>query len=263
MPQHALRTSLACAALAAVTTAGLPAPAASAVEPATAVAAAKVAYAAYTAYRSSQFTLQDATDRILAAVAAARRDILDHLDDLAASDGRACATSALVNAADLPVMTADTRQAFANSTVDCLALIDDRMATVQSRAVVDDLGFALNVLGPVALVAKARAAMQVAPTRGLLIRANERVVARIGAACMTIRLRADAGPGRPVETLLRCQAYNGDTGMTMLLPGQKADYAPARQMALRRTSQPVALQALRALRADAARRTTPASQLVA
>lgn len=246
-----------CASLAAVTATGLPAPAASAVDAATAAKAAELAYAAYSAYRSHQFTLQDATKRIVGAIDAAKRDILDHLDELATSDARACARSAVVNAADLPVMSPDTRQAFANGTVDCLALIEDRLAVVRQASEVDDLGFALNALGPVALVAKARAGMSVAPTRGLLVEANERVVARIGASCTTVRLRADATPGRYVEVQLRCTASTGHVGTTLLLPGQRVDYGPARRLALRQTSQPVAVQALAVLRADAARRSTP------
>lgn len=245
MTTKRLSKALGCIALAALTAAGLPAPPAAAVDPATAAKAAYTAYTAYKAYTARQLSVQEATDRILLAIDSAETAILAHLDRLAAADGRACATSALANAVDLPVMTLTASQTFANSTVECLTLIQARMRVVSTVGAFDDLGFALNVVGPVALLAKARAGMATEPARALLDQANENILLRIQAQCSTTVVPPPV-KGAPSMWQLRCVAYNG-SGIMVVYAGAPVDYTVPRRQALSQTSQPVAVQALAVL----------------
>lgn len=81
-------------------------------------------------------------------------------------------------------------------------------STGQARA----LGCAVLAALPVALIARSRAGAVTAPTRTLLVEADERVVARLWTRCATVGLEAESRSVRQ----LRCTADDGDTGVSWL-----------------------------------------------
>ncbi|MDQ0931201.1 hypothetical protein [Streptomyces turgidiscabies] len=90
--------------------------------------------------------------------------------------------------------------------------IDSLLATVSDKAAVDQLGFAVNAVGPIALVARARAGFETAGLKSTLVNAHNAITTRLEPRYVTVRVR-EPGPGRPlIEEQITCTAYNGHIG---------------------------------------------------
>jgi hypothetical protein len=232
-----------------VSTVGLPR--ADAVEPGTILAAAGAAFTAIQALRSGTLTLPQATDRIVAAIGQARTQILAEIDLLAVADAKACARTAVTDLSDIALFTPDTMQAFARDTLMCVNTHDARMG-VSERAALDQLGFSLDIIGPIAMLARAHVGFNTADVRATLINDNNIVVSRLAPSCWSTPLTGDSEPGSPtVEYQLNCVAYNGDVGIDHVVGSRrkppKIDFTYAIGVATRNTSRPLALQALSTL----------------
>jgi hypothetical protein len=115
--------------------------------------AAKIAYEAYQLL-SRGLSIDEATEQIIAAIENARVDIEAHMDALTAAELRACAQSALGDFADITRMSPDTLQAFARDTQMCVSSADSALGAVTDPAVVNGIGFAVNIVGLPILTAK-------------------------------------------------------------------------------------------------------------
>ncbi|MGW3650821.1 hypothetical protein [Streptomyces sp. NPDC000878] len=177
------------------------------------VAVVKAAYAAYQAYAASQaLTLEEATQQILSAIDSAKSEILSHIDQVATADARACARQAVIDFADITRFTTDTLQAFARDTTGCVTRIESLLSAVSDKAAADQLGFAVNAVGPISLVARARAGFDTAGLKGTLVNTHNTIVAKLDPVCVTVTVR-EPGPVRPiVEEQITCTAYNGNYG---------------------------------------------------
>jgi hypothetical protein len=189
---------------------------AQAVDPGTAITiittAAKVAYEAYQKYGANQLTLEQATAQIISAVNAAKTQIIAEIDQVAAADVKACATAAIIDLEDIRTFTADTLQAYARDATLCLTRAEALIGAASDKGAIDQLGFTLNAVGPVALLARTRAGFSTGTTRSVLISGNNSLIAKLYPSCQANPLYGDAPPGGLVEVMLRCRAYNGDTG---------------------------------------------------
>ncbi|KUL31709.1 hypothetical protein [Actinoplanes awajinensis] len=241
-------------AIAAMTAAALvaatPMPA-QAVDPATIVGAALKAYDVYQKLAGGGLTLDDATTKIIDAVNAAKTDIMRHTDRLATAEVRACTTSAVINVADIGALSPDSRQLFALNATDCVTLAQSLLATVGNAGSVDELGFAVNVVGPIALLARTSAGLMTGGLRSSLTSADSTVLTRLKPSCRDIPLWGDAGPGQPVEVEIICTAYNGAQGYDSVVlrikrgqPLPPIDHTSAIDDAVSATSYPVAKAAL-------------------
>jgi hypothetical protein len=246
-------TTAIAAMTAAVVVAANPMPA-QAVDPATIVGAAMKAYEAYQKLAGGALTLDDATTKIINAVNAAKTDIMRHTDRLATAEVRACTTSAVINVADIAALSPDGRQLFALNATDCVTLAQSLLSTVSSLAAVDELGFAVNVVGPISLLARTSAGLMTGGLRSSLISADNTVLARLKPSCHDTPLWGDAGPGQPVEVQIVCTAYNGDRGYDSVVlrikrgqPLPPIDHTSASNDAVAATSYPLAVAALPAL----------------
>jgi hypothetical protein len=248
--------ALALPTAAVVVFAGSPPPA-HAVEPGTILTAAKAAYEAYRMFAQTQeLTLDQATTRIIDVVNDAKTEIISHVETIGAADVRACTRSAVSGLENIRRLSPDNQQAFALRTTDCVTLAEAYVATFQDRGAVDQIGFAVNIAGPIALFAHSHANLSTGSLKGTLIAANNGVVSKLRPSCssQTESPGDDGVKPRPdqVEHLLVCTAYNGDQGFDHAvgrIPPGGFDYSHAREQALRRTSHPVAITSLSVLNA--------------
>jgi hypothetical protein len=190
-------------------------PPAHALEPTTVLAAAKTAYDAYQKFAGGQMTLEQATTLIIIAIEQAKVEILAHIDLVAVADVRHCAQNTVINGLDLAHLSPDNVQAFADSATDCVTKAQALIETPGTLlAAVDVAGFAVNVVGPIALFAREYAHLTegIPLLRETLRRANTSVRTQLHPSCASFPLRGDEEPGSILEYMLVCTAYNGNKG---------------------------------------------------
>lgn len=200
------------AAAAERSTQSVPAPgAAPSVQAVDYAAIAQAAYAAYQQLVAGGLSLEEATQRILSAIDSAKTEILAHIDQIATADARSCARQAVIDVADIRLFTPDTLQAFARDTTGCVTLADSLLGAVSDKGAVDQLGFAVNAVGPIALLARARAGFDTAGLKTTLRSANNSVLTKLEPVCKQ-DIISEPGPVRPiVEEQITCTAYNGNS----------------------------------------------------
>ncbi len=218
-----------------------PAAPAGAVTPGEVKTALETAYQLYNKLFGDQLTLDDATTRIVGAINGARDAIVAHIDALEAVEVKDCARSAVLDLVDIRAMAPDTLQSFARDATDCVVRADDRIPLLGAPAV-DEIGFALNSVGPIALIARARAGMSTDGLRSVLVNANNGIIARLMPSCQAQYLWGDVEPGgRFVEVQLTCRSYNGNVGYDAVTvdrrkPAPPFDYTYAKEQAMTGTS---------------------------
>jgi hypothetical protein len=239
-----------------------------AVTPDQVVTAAKLAYEAYQKLYGGQLTLEQAKTQIIDAIRSAQAQIIAHIDAIAAANVRACARSAVIDVVDIRAMTPDSLQAFARDATACVTLAEALTYASTDRAAIDQVGFALNTVGPIALAARAFAGLSTPATKDTLIAANNGLMVKLSPSCFATPLWGDAQGGR-VEVELRCRAYNGNVGYDFVVirarrgqPLPPFDYSDATTDAMRGTSYEVATAVLPVLAAvNAGPTRLPQSQL--
>jgi hypothetical protein len=223
--------------------------AAHAITPVAVLTAAKAAYDAYAKLSGNQLSLEEATQRVLDAIAAAKTDILSQIDQVAAADVQTCARAAVIDLADIRVLTPDNLQSFARETTECAILGQQYIGVLADRGALDQVGFSMNVVGPIALLVRAAAHLSTDTLASDLRDANATLIERLAPYCRAKPLWGDAEPGGPVEVQLSCTAYNGDLGFDIddvwlrrgdPLPAFNFDFA--RAVAMRNTSYAIALE---------------------
>ncbi|HEY8983614.1 MAG TPA: hypothetical protein VIU15_29055 [Streptomyces sp.] len=208
----------------------------------------KQAYDAYQKFFGHTLTLDEATTRIENAITAAKTEILNEVDAVATADVQACARSAVIEVADIRRLSPDSLQAFAMAATSCATLAQSDISNVSQLASVNQLGLALNTVGPIALFARTYAGLSTGLLRQTLVSANQTVVTRLTPSCFATPLWGDAEPGaRSVEAQLQCTAFNGNTGLDWVVvrglrygqalpPLPASTYAYATTQAMRATS---------------------------
>ena len=217
-------------ALAATGTAGRPSTSASTsspaalhpnVDPGTVVGVIQKIYGIYKSFAGGGSSAQLATQQIIDAINSAKVQIMDQIDAVATSDVQACVKSAIVDFNDFDRLSFDNQQALALSATNCATRADTLLSAVSSQASKDQLGFAVNTVGPIALMARVRVGLTDAGLTPVLHDANQVVYNQLIPSCERT--------GDP-ETHFRfwhCDAYNGDSGEGLGL-NQVRDSAGAR-----------------------------------
>jgi hypothetical protein len=233
--------------------------------PAQAVDASQVLQAAKTAYdvyqkltKTHELTLDEATTRIIDAVNTARDDIVFHIDEMAAIPARACARSTIIDFEDFERLNRTNRQLFARDATYCAAEVTATLAAIDptedSRPLIDNLGFAVNVVGAIALVARSNAGLTTGGLEDTLITANQSILSKLAPNCSTRTVAYLDARGKPVPSMAdnyhTCTAYNNEQGYDYTrgrMPRTGWNYSAARAEAGRNTSYAVALEALAVL----------------
>ncbi|HKS99886.1 MAG TPA: hypothetical protein VJT31_10180 [Rugosimonospora sp.] len=160
---------------------------------------------------SSGPTLQQAIQQIEAAIQSAQNAIISQIDRVAAAGVQACATSAVINFADINALTPDNLQAFALDTTSCVTQANSLISAVTDKAATDMLGFALNTVGPLALMARTKAGLSTPDLKTVLVGGNNTLVTALLPDCQHVD-ESGGEPGVPHFFLWECTAYNGDMG---------------------------------------------------
>ncbi|RNL70084.1 hypothetical protein EBF04_00665 [Streptomyces sp. I6] len=178
------------------------------------IEAVGTAYSIYKKYSDDGgMTLEEATTQILGAIDGAKSEIIAHIDAVAVAEIRACAKTAVLNYADIGSMSPDTKQAFALSTTSCAVRAETLIGTVSDQAAIDQLGFAMNAVGPVALMARTHAGFSTAELAATLVDGSEATMERLATDC-TFDWQVDDNPNHYYIVYITCTAYNGDKGHT-------------------------------------------------
>ena len=173
--RRSLTTSVTPAAMAVLPVALLlltSAPPVHAVGAAAIVTAVQTAYETYQKFGGGQLTLDEATTQIVTAIETAKTEIVAPLDLIAAAEVRACASSAVIDVADIRALSQDTVQAFARDATNCATLAEAFIDAAEDQGALDQLGFAVNAVGPVALLARASAGLSTPLWQATLVTAN-------------------------------------------------------------------------------------------
>jgi len=204
----------------------------------TVIAVVKQIYSVYQQFTAggSGPSLEQAIQQITGAIQSSRDAIVSQIDLVATAGVQACATSAVINFADIDALSPDNLQAFAVDTTSCVTQAKSLVDVVTDKAATDNLGFAMNVVGPLALMARTKAGLTTPSLKGVLVAGNNTVINKLIPDCQLIDLNGGE-PGAPHIYRYDCFAYNGDEGLAKLQPA-------AQDKATRNTSRAVAQAAL-------------------
>ncbi|MFY1670900.1 hypothetical protein ACN27G_13165 [Plantactinospora sp. WMMB334] len=201
--------------------------------------------------------LERAKQEIIAAVNAARQEILDHIDDIANADVRACTEAATIQVAQIDAMDPFSLALFVDGAVNCATLSTAYFDAVQHLPSADNIGKLMGQIYSIAMVGFAKLGLPAIDLLGQLIRGYEAVVVKLKPNCRTTTITEPDIEGRPVQVTVEytCTAYNGDTatGYEIYYRGRMVvgplDRAAVEHNATRNTSRAVANDALPRLRA--------------
>lgn len=209
----------------------------------------KTAYDVYSKYQGNQLTLAQATSQMIYAINTAKTEILARIDGIAAADAKACSKAAITTFGDIQYLSWDSKQHLATDSLECLLVIEAYLEVVEDKAAVDKLGFALNALGPVVMMARVHAGLPRSHVvSDAVLNGNYAVIAKLFPRCVTYTLWGDSSGG-VVEQNIKCTAYNGDYGWAWSWvgdPAQGQKKIAAQNTATRNTSRAVA-QAVRSV----------------
>jgi hypothetical protein len=188
------------------------------------IKAAIAVVGSWTSASNTEAAIREATTKILAAVDSAKSQILNQMETIAVAEARSCATHAVIEFADIERMTPDNMQQFAQAATGCAVSIESLMSALTDKGRTDQLGFAVNVVTPIALVARARTGLTTSSLENTLRQANNLIVSRLDASCDISSWEANPDLPPPPDNQLvlwtiACYAYNGN-------PGYHYVYAP-------------------------------------
>src|SRR3954466_14730522 len=139
------------------------------------------------------------SDRGNSSLVRAQRSGLRRPGSRGAAQARACAQEAVIDFASFDALTPDNKQAFALSTTACVTLIDSLLITVTDKAAADQLGFAIDSIGPIALIVRSRAGLGNTGLVPVLVHSNQTIVTVLTPTC-TSRIIED-------RTQWTCRVY--------------------------------------------------------
>jgi hypothetical protein len=154
-----------------------------AVDPVTIVQAAIRIYDMWKAHQDGGKTIDEATTEIINAVNAAKTDIIAHADALAVVPAKACTTHAVIELADIAAFSRQTLENWAQDVTGCVTLIDSLLGAVNTNIVTSELGYSLNIVGPIALLARTRAGFSTTLLSSVLLRATGVLDTKLGPTC--------------------------------------------------------------------------------
>jgi hypothetical protein len=218
----------------------------------------KTAYDLYQSLFGNQLTLEQATGQILDAVNGAKTQIIAEIDAMKAADIQSCARAAVIEFNDIAAKSGDSLRDYASASTKCVTDAWAAIPHATDKAAVDEMGFALNVVGPIALAVRSKAyGANDAGTldlRSVVVTANQSVLTQLYPQCGG--MRGEIVNGRQ-EVALFCTAYNGDqgdAGTIFISAGAPLptglDFSAGVTEAMARTSYPVSVAALDGLLPD-------------
>ena len=114
---------------------------------------------------------------------AATTDAVGRIDAFAAADVIACAQSSVIETLDLERMPEPMRSRWAMDVNKCAARADSALRVVSSKEAIEEIGFAVNMVYPVALIAHAKAGLKTLPLVDAYRSANDTLIKRLAPEC--------------------------------------------------------------------------------
>jgi hypothetical protein len=208
----------------------------------TAVTVIKTAYQIYAAaehFNGAPTELEVATAQIITAVNKARDELLSEIDKGFASEVNTCRDSVLSDVENLPTMTPTYLEGYAMRATECVNKAKNLIHDLSVPAVVNQVSFALNIVGPIALIARARLGLKSTVLMQNIIDGNQATMAKLEPRC-----EFDHIDERGFELYeVMCTSFTGETqfGTTNLWP---IDYSVYNYRLMRNTSYGESLQLL-------------------
>ena len=178
--------------------------------------------------------------QILAAVEAAKTEIISHTDLIASAEVQACVEASTIEFANIEFFPPPVLILWAQNATSCATLATAFIQAIVTPQAVDNIGFLVGSIFAIVLAARAKAGLVNGVDLILKdeIRSYQAVLGKLGpapGACVPFRIEGQ------IE-YYTCHAYNGDTGR---------DYPAlaAWNIAARNTSWPIANDALPRLQA--------------
>jgi hypothetical protein len=125
----------------------------------------------------------------------AKTQIIAELDGLTAAWNSSCAANAVDTFQNIDKLGTDALQAFAISSDKCVTDAQAQIGAVTDKGAIDKIGFALNTVGPVALLANARAGFVTDALKQHIIDANRQLQQKLAPTCDVSIDSPDALPG--------------------------------------------------------------------
>jgi hypothetical protein len=121
--------------------------------------------------------------QVQAIVNQAKTQIIAELDGLTAAWNSSCAANSVDTFQNIDKLSPDNLQAFAISSDKCVTDAQAQIGAVTDKAAIDKIGFALNTVGPIALLANARAGFATEVLKQHIIDANRQLQTRLTPTC--------------------------------------------------------------------------------
>jgi hypothetical protein len=214
-------------------------------------AAMQTAYSAYLQLVRGDLPVGTATTRIINAYNGVKPEIIAQLDAVTPISLRQCARRAVDNYARIPSMSSTELATFASQTRTCTEAIYEAFVDSRVPATWDQRGFAGIIVGPIGLIARYRSIGRSDSSlyQWVAVQVYAVSINLEPLSCMATPLWGDAEPGAPVEVILRCTAYNGNSGADSIWanirrgqPLPAFDYTKAKHSAARGTSYVIAVR---------------------
>lgn len=133
-------------------------------------------------------------DAIEAAIVQSQHEILTQIHAIPATQVQACSATAVQQFANIDRMSADTLMAFAADSVACVNAAAADIGVETDKAAIDRTGFALNIVGPIALFASADANERTDILTESLIAADQLLIQQLKPWCRISVLSPDNLP---------------------------------------------------------------------
>lgn len=137
--------------------------------------------------------------------------------------------TAAINFADINALMSGNLQAFALATTGCVTPADSLIGALTDKAAIDEIGFAMNTVGPLALIARTKAGLTTPAFKSVLVAGENSIISALLPSCDTVNV---GDPGHPFF-VWDCTAYNGTEV-------QSKPLAAAQDLATANTSRAVA-----------------------
>jgi hypothetical protein len=183
-------------------------------------------------------SLDQAVQQINADIQSAKNDIVAEIDRVAAANIQGCANAAVVEFADINALTPDNLQVFAMNATSCVTDANSLLTAVSDPAAKDAIGFAMNTVGPLALMARVKAGLTTPALKSVLAAGENTLISALLPSCDHVD-ETGGEPGAGHFYMWECTAYNGNMGVAKALVTSQNQATSNTSRAVAQTALPI------------------------
>jgi hypothetical protein len=204
----------------------------------TVVGIIQAAYSLYQKFAGGGMSLDQAVQQINADIQSAKNDIVAEIDRVAAANIQGCANAAVVEFADINALTPDNLQVFAMNATSCVTDANSLLTAVSDPAAKDAIGFAMNTVGPLALMARVKAGLTTPALKSVLAAGENTLISALLPSCDHVD-ETGGEPGAGHFYMWECTAYNGNMGVAKALVTSQNQATSNTSRAVAQTALPI------------------------